>query len=179
MMKYSLLYFLIMMILFGCNENANSKKISHAEKLEIEAKRNVSSMVDSIKKQSALKVLFDTVGVSTGPIKVLSAKLYSEEYSNYRDISIRVKNVSSKQIVGVRFRWFGENIFGEPADMGGISIMSGAEGFGGGFGERIINPNKTTTLEWDINSKDGKKVIKAWPTEVVFSDGSKWKSSSN
>jgi hypothetical protein len=162
---------------YGCNESNNIKKLSTIEELKIESAAKAS--VDSLIKESARKVLFDTGDVSSSPIKVLSATMYSEEYSNFRDIRLKIQNVSAKQIVAARFSWYGENAFGEPADMGGVSIMSGSEGFGGGFSERIINPNKTATLSWDINSRDGKKVIKAWAKEVVFSDGTKWKSSNN
>ena len=175
MIKLSKFFPSLIMIVLGCNEITATKELTPAEelKIKIEAKENV----DSIIKESTRKVLFDTANISSSPIKVLSAKLYSEEYSNYKDISLRVQNVSTKKIEAARFSWYGENAFGEPADMGRVTIMSGSEGFGGGFSESIINPNKITTLDWDINSRDAKKVIKAWATEVVFSDGTKWKSS--
>jgi len=60
--------------------------------------------------------------------------------------------------------------FGEPADMGyGI-----VEGFGGGFSDDALGAGKARTGTWEILSSRAKKIILAWPTEVIFSDGIKW-----
>jgi hypothetical protein len=61
--------------------------------------------------------------------------------------------------------------------MGMMSSLNGSEGFGSGFTDIPIGPGKTTSSEWDISSRDGKKVILVWAYEVAFSDGSIWKSS--
>lgn len=166
--------YLVLLFLFtGCNQSTNDSKVS-----EIELKAKAEANVDSRVKEITRNLLFDTVGEANAPLKIISAQLFRQKYSNYKDIRLKIKNMSSKRISAARFKWYGENAFGEPADMGGISIMKGSEGFGGGFTETEIGPGKSTTLEWGIYSKDGKKVIKAWATEVVFNDGTKWKSSS-
>jgi hypothetical protein len=115
--------------------------------------------------------LSDTLRLQDAPIKVLSARLFREEYSSYRSIELTFKNVSQKSIEGIKFQWYGLNAFGEPADMGNSFL----EGFGGGFTDRTIEPGVRQTLHWSILSRDGKKVVRAWPTEVAFSDGTKWK----
>ncbi|WP_346318223.1 hypothetical protein [Chitinophaga sp. YIM B06452] len=133
----------------------------------------VRNYTDSITKASERMVWFDTIGIENSPIKIKRAWLHNKEYSNYKDISLTFKNEGTKTVEGVKFRWYGENVFGDPADMGS---SLGPDGFGGGFMDKKLKPGQTLTLTWNILSKDGRKVIKAWPTEVVFSDGSKWES---
>lgn len=128
-------------------------------------------MTDSVMQQA----LFDTVGLYKSPVKVIYAKLVKKEYSNYKDIELQYKNVSDKSIDGIKFTWYGLNVFGDPADMGtGI-----VKGFGSGFADEHLSANHKTTSQWSILSSDGKKVVLAWPTEVVFSDGTKWNINSN
>jgi hypothetical protein len=115
-------------------------------------------------------ILLDTAGNSRAPVKVMISRLVRKEYSNYKDISLTYKNVSGKKITAIRFKWYGEDAFGNPADMGG----SFAEGFGGGFDDEGLGIGRSKTGEWGILSNRGKKIIAAWPTEVVFADGSKW-----
>ena len=59
--------------------------------------------------------------------------------------------------------------FNEPADMGGLR-----DGWGGGFTDDGLRPGSTSYGEWSIFSKDGKKVLIAYPYEVAFDDGTKW-----
>lgn len=129
-------------------------------------------MVDSFMKEGMKNRLFDTVGLYQSPVKVVSARLIKKDYSNYKDISITFKNVSKKRIEGIRFRWYGLNAFGEPADMGSYGLT---EGFGAGFVDEALGSGKSRSSEWSILSKDGKKIVLAWPYEVVFADGTKWK----
>jgi len=138
------------------------------EDLEIEQMARKST--DSIVKDIQFKANFDTNGLYKAPVKVIKARLYTEEYSSFRDISLTFKNVSGKKIEGIRFRWYGLNVFGDPADMG----ASFFEGFGSGFTDDILYPNQTTSASWDINSGNAKKIVLAWPYEVVFTDGEKW-----
>lgn len=112
---------------------------------------------------------YDTGGLYLAPIKVLSAKFVTREYSNYKDIALRYKNVSGKVVTAIRFKWYGENAFNEPADMGGLR-----EGWGGGFSDDALRPGATDYGQWSILSRDGKKVLIAYPYEVVFKDGTKW-----
>ncbi len=149
---------------------------------EPEIKNDVQSFIDSIDtRREAEKrtdeiisnLYWDTVGVSEAPIKVVKSRFVKDGYSNYKDISLTFKNISDKTVNGVKFRWYGENAFGEPAEMGSYT----QEGFGSGFMDKTLKPGRTLSLQWGLLSKDGKKIIKAWPTEVVFADGSKWKSS--
>lgn len=128
---------------------------------------------DSVVKKAMSDVLFDTVGVGQGPVKVISAKVVQEEYSTFKSVRLSWKNISKKKISAIRFKWYGLNAFGEPADMGS-SIQ---DGFGGGYTDDPIRAGGTDTGTWEVLSRDAKKIVIAWPYEVVFEDGTKWESS--
>jgi hypothetical protein len=163
----------IVVFLFSCNSQTGSDyKISDTDSIDgMTAKEWKEKYKDSLMRKITKDAIFDTVGLSMAPVKVTKAYLYKEEYSSYRSISLTFKNVSDKKIDAIRFAWYGENSFGEPADMGSSMV----EGYGGGFTDRGIKPGQSMSLHWNILSRDGKKVILAWPTEVAFNDGTKWK----
>lgn len=164
-MKYILISFFA--IVTGCNQN----KITQAADIESDTaamfvKTSTADIVSSINEVGKE----DTAGLYLAPVKVISSRLIKKEYSNYKDIGLTYKNVSEKQIAGIRFKWYGKNTFNEPADMGGI-----IEGFGSGFTETKLRPGKTTNSQWDIFSKDGKTITLAYAYEVAFEDGTLWK----
>ena len=53
--------------------------------------------------------------------------------------------------------------------MGGLQ-----EGWGSGFSDDGLRAGGTDYGTWSILSKDGKKVLIAYPYEVAFDDGTKW-----
>lgn len=135
--------------------------------------KSLKSISETVDKEIA-NMTWDTVGVSTGPVKIISAKAAdnSNEYITDKNIKISYKNVSDKKIVGIRIKWYVTNAFGEPVkDMGG-----NYDGFGVGLDDSPLGAGKTASGTWDSNSGFTKNV-KAWPIEVAFEDGSKWKSS--
>jgi hypothetical protein len=117
------------------------------------------------------KAMFDTVGLSKAPVKVLKSKVVKQEYSSYRNIYLQYKNVSGKTIAGIKFKWYGTNAFNEPADLGSTF----AEGFGVGFTDESLKPGRSESATWDVLSRDAKKIKLAWPIEVSFADGTNWK----
>jgi len=164
-MKYIILFYILFYIISCVSKE---KKITDYSP---EEQSRIMEIKDSLMESFEKKSLFDTIGLSNAPVKVLSARLVKQEYSNYKDISITYKNVSKKRIEAIRFRWYGINAFNEPADMGSYGLT---KGFGSGFDDNPLSPGKSKTGEWSILSNDGKKVILAWPYEVVFKDGTKW-----
>jgi hypothetical protein len=162
-------------LIVACKTNSTDRE---AEKTIENSRKFIDSIefadrVDSMVSDRIRNVYFDTVGVAQGPVKITSAKLVSREYSSSKDIRLVWKNVSSKKISAIRFRWYGLNAFNEPADMG---ISSLQRGFGSGFTDTPLSAGRSDSGTWEIMSKDGKKVVAAWPFEVAFEDGSKWKS---
>jgi hypothetical protein len=169
-MKVLLAIFLFPIVLsFSC-KSPEQKNKEHVDSLIQDLK--YSRMADSVVASMMSNAFFDTVGVADGPVTVITAKLVTKEYSSYKDIHLVYRNSSKKTISAIRFRWYGENAFGEPADMG----LAGHKGFGGGFTDDPMQPGARGSGTWDILSGDGKKVIRAWAYEVAFSDGTKWKS---
>ena len=117
---------------------------------------------------------WDTVGIEKSVVEIISATfIKSSEYSNYKSVKISYKNVSAKDIKAIRFKWYGMNAFDQPADCGDYSNL----GFGAGYMDDGLKSGKTKSGVWDISSRDGDRIVKAWPYEIVYLDGSKWKSS--
>jgi hypothetical protein len=48
------------------------------------------------------------------------------------------------------------------------------KGWGAGFTDSELGIGTTTYGTWEILSKDGKKILIAYPYEVAFTDGTKW-----
>lgn len=159
---------ILMIYMLSCNTGAQNG--SHG--LTLADSTDITSRSDSMTQAVIKDAAFDTAGISQAPVKVLTAKLVGREYSNSKDIHLAWKNVSSKQVAAIRFKWYGLNAFGEPADMGNTSILAG---FGSGFVDRSLKPGKSDSGSWGIMSKDGKKIVLVWPYEVAFEDGTKWK----
>ncbi len=114
---------------------------------------------------------WDTVGMTQSGIIVTDARFVREEYSRFKTVRIRYKNVSGKKIRAIKFKWHGTDAFGDPADCGGYD-----PGFGGGITDDPISNGSTETKYWDVLSNNGDKITMAWPTEVAFADGTKWES---
>lgn len=144
------------------------------DKEELEQRRRYldslrnSHYEDSVRSRGSL---LDTFGVYKSPIKVLTTKVFTEEYANYKSIKLSWKNVSTKTVTAVRFKWYVQNPFSEPAKMLGSTV----NGLGGGYSADRILPNKIDHGVWSAISPDASKVVLAWTYEVVFADGSKWK----
>lgn len=164
-MKKQILLFSVISVLSSCNF---SNKTSEADKVINDIR--ISEMTDSIINNTSKNMYLDSTGMDKSPVRVTSAKFVTEEYSNYKKIRLSYKNVSDKTIQAIRFEWYGENAFGEPADMG-TSVVAGA---GGGFTDEKLRPNASSSGNWDILSRDGKKILMARAYEVVFEDGTKW-----
>jgi hypothetical protein len=144
-------------------ENACAKNISQSPNTIEEA------VVKNREEQNGIGAKYDTGGLYLAPIKVLSAKFVNKEYSNYKDVSLSFKNVTNKKISAIRFKWYGENSFNEPADMGSLK-----EGWGAGFTDDALRAGASSNSTWEVLSRDGKKILIAYPYEVAFDDGTKW-----
>lgn len=172
-MKKLLILQTVWITMFSCNpvtgsqqENVLDSGVAAID--PIVKQHMVDSMVNGVMKDAYLK---DTAGTENAPIKIISARPATKEYSSYKDITLTYKNVSAKTISAIKFKWYGLNAFGEPADMGAVT-----DGIGAGFTDKLLKAGKLTSSTFDISSRDLKKVVKAWPYEVAFEDGTKWKS---
>lgn len=163
--------FLILLLcnfLFSCQQR-NSAKIK-TQSDSILYNHIYDSLHAVVESSITHKLAFDTAGLFNAPIKIITATPYKEDYSNFKSVHLEFKNISTKTIEGIRFRWYGVNAFGEDADMGGVQ-----PGIGGGFTDNQLKPGKSAVGNWNVLSRDLKKLVIAYPTEVAFSDGTKWK----
>lgn len=178
-MKKPLIILLIITAIIGCNiPHSNSYLESVDAKLE-KARQDSIALADSLAaifKEEAKRgnsmdkeSFLDTTGVYLAPVKVTKAVFFRDEYSSFYSIRLNYKNTSGRNIQAIRFEWYGENAFGEPADMTGIY-----NGYGGGFSDDLLRAGSSTSSVWSVLSRDGKKVIGARAYEVAFSDGTKW-----
>ncbi len=169
------IFFLIFTVMSCTNANSNQSKASEIDSLNGESETSVrAGLKQNMDKDTRQRLYFDdTVGVSQAPVKIISAKPVTQDYSNYKDIRITYKNVSNKTITGIKFRWYGLNAFNDPANMGNSADILG-HGIGSGFTDDKLRPGKTTSGRWNILSQDLKKVVTAWPFEIAFNDGTKW-----
>jgi hypothetical protein len=154
------------------------KKESKAEKIlrELEINRKVDSTMRSADekiKQDLININWDTIDIQNSGIEITKAEFIKEnEYSNYKSVRLYYKNNSTKNIKAIRFKWYGLNSFNEPADCSNISNP----GFGAGYTDIILKSGKSSSGTWSALSRDGDKIVKAWPYEIIYEDGSKWKS---
>ena len=76
--------------------STEQKKIDRESLSDLELKARAKVVTDSLIKDAVKSALFDTVGLSTSPVKVLKYYLYQEEYSQFKNISLSYKNISRK-----------------------------------------------------------------------------------
>jgi hypothetical protein len=141
-----------------------------AKKVEAVATTQSASKDSTTVKTDDTNSSFDTAGVYLAPVKILEAKITKDDEINIRNIYLSFKNVSGKKITSIRFKWWGINAFGEPADMD----LSSDKGLGSGFIDDELGIGKISNATWQLWGQDAKKIIAAWPYEVAFDDGTKW-----
>ena len=145
--------------------NCKKEEKKHSPEIEMKARLMTDSIITSAKKTSAL----ENKEERSTPVTIIKSRFTNQEYSNYKDVELTYKNVSDKDIKAIKFEWYGEDSFGEPADMG-IT-----DGTGGGFTDDILKIGRKRTSTWNVLSSNGNKILTARAYEVVFTDGTKWK----
>ena len=169
-MKF-VLYIFILITLISCensqSERTNSDSIKGMSKDEYVKKYVDSAMKKTDENISASIFNTDTIGMSNAPVRVKSFRVVKSEGGSYRNVYLEYKNYSGKKITAIRFKWYGENAFGEAADLN-------FKGFGGGFTDTPLLAGETDDGEWNVLSRDLKKIKAAWVTEIVYADGTKW-----
>jgi|GEM_PF-1435837 len=151
--------------LLSQNIKDSINKIVFAELLEPNGNQKEVPVANEMKNP-----YLDTAGDGDSPVKITSARFIEKEYSNYKSVRLSYRNISGKKIDAIKFRWYGTNAFGDPAECGSYSDI----GLGGGFTDDPLGAGNSDYGIWDILSKDGKTIKRAWVTEVAFHDGTKW-----
>lgn len=172
MKKQTILSIIITSLIFiiSCDgKGPNVAKDNRKALDSINAKLWTDSTIKKMDKDITEKIINeDTIGMYLAPVKILSSKVVKSESGSYRNVYLEFKNLTNKKIEAIKFSWYGLNAFGEAASMGIV------DGYGGGFTDRGLAANGSDSGEWEVLSRDLKKIKIAWIKEVVFEDGTKW-----
>lgn len=175
--------FIALASLYSCQQVQNTKVVT--EPALVQKKPPV---IDS------MKVLSDTTGLSNAPIKILSTKLSSKlvdtvdqpadnlnhkgHFGRFITIKLSYKNISSKRIVGARLIWLIVDKDIKPVPVGN-SKLGNQMGYMGTLAEPAMDFSfaigETRTDEWEYTSNSGQVIRLAYPQEVEFYDGTKWR----
>lgn len=164
-----LLIIIISLHLWACNthdKNTSNKPSQGSGSKEHQFQNGEDSLINL---NNEGNVILDTVSSPDEPVKVISVRFIEKRFSNNKDIRVSYKNISGKDISSIRFKWFGTNELGKPADLG-----TTVAGFGGGYTGKGLKKGRSNSSGWNVSSKDLKKLHKAWVHEVSFKDGTKW-----
>lgn len=153
--------FSFLLVFLSCQENSKIENLDE----RIEAEKRTKELLENAKKE---KIFENENFEKQSPIKIISYKI-TDRNSRNRGIYIKFKNISKETVKAIKFEWFAENAFNEPAEINGVS-----DGIGEGFADKIMNPNKTDEGTWAINSTDIDKIVKIRPYLVVFVNGTTW-----
>jgi hypothetical protein len=137
--------------------------------------------VEAARKTDSL-LKFDTIGVSKSGLKIISSEIKDNGI-----LSVTYKNVSEKDISGIKFTAYCENALLEPATVR-ASVTGASDWKTWGIlwfdDDKGLKKGDESTVEvqlgsWERGGKsDAKHVKLVWPTKIVFSDMSVWKSRS-
>lgn len=166
-MRRTVLSFIILTISGGCTK-INKKTQQH----EIQKTPRAATIIaEKIRDSLNLKEQFlDTTNIKTSPVKILSAKLLKNAYSDHKDIELIYKNVSNEDIKSIKFEWYCENAFDKPASGRNFYI----KGKTTGNSTIYLKKQQTQTKIWEDFSTDANTIISARPYEILYSNGSKW-----
>lgn len=160
-MKIHSFYLLSVFLFISCSDHVNN--IVGKDYLDsLNNEKRMDSLVSDRMKEVFLS---DTLLISEAPVQITSTKV---TFSG--GIKLKYKNVSDKTITAIKFAWYGIDGFYDPVDLGSNPI-----GAGGGYTDETLSIGAYDESYWSTNSDKLKSIIKAWPIEVAFEDGSKWK----
>lgn len=163
-----LLLFSIPVIIISCNKT-NKKEFSDHTQTNPKTEQNYSNKLsfnDSIK-----QVLLDTTNTHNSPIRIISSKIFNDPYSDHKNIKITYKNVTKKDIKGIKFEWYCLNSFEKPAS--GKSFF--VKGKSTGIVTDYLKKGKTKSKIWEDFSTDALTIPSVRAYEVIFNDGTTWK----
>lgn len=162
-----LLLFSILLSITSCTETTKNNPTNHTQikpKIEQNFQPEISYN-DSIK-----QAILDTTNTHNSPVKILSSKIFNDVYSNHKSIQLTYKNISKKDIKGIKVEWYCLNAFEKPAS--GKHFFE--KGKSNGLITDYLKKTKTASKVWEDFSTDATTVLSARAYEVVFTDGTKW-----
>lgn len=157
---------LMLIILVSCNKKSNTNQVTTTTIVYEQIKEsNTRNTTDSIKKS-----FLDTLNIKQSPVKIISAKLFTSQYSDHKDIGLVYKNASKKNIKAIRFEWYCENAFDKPASGKNFFVKGKSDG----YISTLLKPKEKKSHVWEDFSTDANTIISVRAYHVVFTDGTKW-----
>ncbi|UTN04218.1 hypothetical protein L0669_23200 [Flavobacterium bizetiae] len=166
-MKKIILTFIIPILLSCTNKKSNATQpiLQDNTNGKITEEKNEKEIIDSVKHN-----FLDTQKTKNSPVRIISAKLLKNQYSDHKDIQLTYKNTTRKNIKAIKFEWYCENVFDKPAS-GQFFFV---KGISRGHTDILLEPRKTTSKILEDFSTDAHAIIAARAYLVVFTDGTKW-----
>lgn len=166
-MKKTLLVLFNLMIILGCKKKTSNSIIPKKPELE---QTNFKNLPAKNKKDSIKQLFTNNKNELHSPVKIVSYKLLPNQYSNHKDIQIVYKNATRKDIEAIKFEWYCENSFKEPAHGKYFYI----QGKSREDVSELLKAGRIETRIWEDFSTDANKIIKARAYFVIFADGTTW-----
>lgn len=136
------------------------------------------------KTSQSIPITIDTVSIAKdstdnqiieiSPIKISSIRISENQYSDHKDIRFTYKNLGKKSIKAIKFEWYCVNSFEEPAANGRNFYAEGRFTLNV---VTLIKSGHSKTEYWEDFSTDADKVVKIRAYYIVYTDGSKWRTS--
>jgi len=162
-----ILLFITITLLSCTNKKSNKTEpiIPDNSLIKNTEEKKEKEIIDSVKHN-----FLDVQKTKNSPVKILSAKLLKNQYSDHKDIQLTYKNITQKNIKAIKFEWYCENVFDKPAS-GQFFFVKGITR---GHTDILLKSRKVESKIWEDFSTDAYTIIAARAYYVVFADGTKW-----
>jgi len=163
-----ILLFITITLLSCTNKKSNKTEpiIPDNSLIKNTEEKKEKEIIDSVKHN-----FLDIQKTKNSPVKIISAKLLKNQYSDHKDIKLIYKNTTRKNIKAIKFEWYCENAFDKPAS-GQFFFVKGITR---GHTDNLLNSKTVESKIWEDFSTDAYTIIAARAYYVVFTDGTKWK----
>lgn len=155
----------ISLLTISCAQKSKNDSLINSQN-KIKEELIASQITDSSSFSSS-----DTIFSEESPIKIISAKILKNAYSDHKDIKITYKNKSNKTIQAINFEWNSTNSFEKPSSGKYFYI----KGHCTGYSTSLIRPKQISSKIWEDFSTDAIKIVSSNAYLVVFTDGTIWK----
>jgi len=166
-MKKIILAFIILILISCTNKKSNKPEpiIQENNSSKNTEENKEEKIIDSVKHN-----FLDTQKNKNSPVKIISATLLNNQYSDHKDIKLTYKNITRKNIKAIKFEWYCENAFDKPAS-GQFFFVKGITR---GHTDILLKSRRVESKIWEDFSTDAYTIIAARAYYVVFADGTKW-----
>ncbi len=161
----------MILILTSCTTKSTKDILKNTHKKENSIIEESTKQKDEKEIKDSIKDNFlETRKIKNSPVKIIFSNLYKNEYSEHKDIKLIYKNLTKKDIKAIKFEWYCENVFEEPASGQYFFV----KGIANGHTDILLKSGKVDSKIWEDFSTDAYKIIAARAYLVVFTDGTKW-----